>query len=118
MKEHGGFEHNSQALRIVDLLESPYPGRRGLNLTYETRSSLLKHGAKSAGSTADDGQLELWRRARAEARRKYPSASERELLRPTIQAEAKRAASCASCSRNCARRRPASGATPVTTSRG
>ena len=32
MKEFGGFEHNRQTLRIVDLLEHPYPGFMGLNL--------------------------------------------------------------------------------------
>ncbi|MDP6381241.1 MAG: dNTP triphosphohydrolase, partial [Phycisphaerae bacterium] len=25
MKAHGGFEHNSHALRVVDVLENPYP---------------------------------------------------------------------------------------------
>ena len=49
MQEHGGFEHNVQALRIVDLIERPYPGRPGLNLTYETRASILKHGPDRAG---------------------------------------------------------------------
>lgn len=39
----GGFEHNSQSLRIVDLLEHPYPGFAGLNLMYETRLGLAKH---------------------------------------------------------------------------
>jgi dGTPase len=43
MEEHGGFEHNSQGLRVVDLLENRYPGFRGLNLTYEVRESILKH---------------------------------------------------------------------------
>ncbi len=43
MKPYGGFEHNSQALRIVDLLEHPYPDFRGLNLMYETRLGLAKH---------------------------------------------------------------------------
>lgn len=43
MVEHGGFEHNSQSLRIVDYLEHPYPSFRGLNLTYETRECLAKH---------------------------------------------------------------------------
>jgi dGTPase len=41
----GGFDHNRQSLRIVDLLEERYPGFRGLNLTCETREGLLKHGA-------------------------------------------------------------------------
>jgi dGTPase len=39
----GGFEHNSQGLRIVDLLEHPYPDFPGLNLMYETRLGLAKH---------------------------------------------------------------------------
>src|SRR5436853_2937538 len=25
MREHGGFEHNRQSLRVVELLENPYP---------------------------------------------------------------------------------------------
>jgi len=41
----GGFEHNSQALRIVDLIEHPYPGFQGLNLMYETRLGLAKHSS-------------------------------------------------------------------------
>jgi dGTPase len=43
MKPFGGFEHNRQALRIVDLLEHPYPDFMGLNLMYETRLALAKH---------------------------------------------------------------------------
>jgi len=44
MKSWGDFDHNRQSLRIVDLLEERYPGFRGLNLTYETREGILKHG--------------------------------------------------------------------------
>lgn len=44
MAEHGGFDHNRQTLRTVDLLEERYPAFRGLNLTAETREGLLKHG--------------------------------------------------------------------------
>jgi dGTPase len=44
MREAGGFDHNRQSLRIVDLLEERYPGFRGLNLAYETREGILKHG--------------------------------------------------------------------------
>ncbi len=54
MKDHGGFEHNVQALRIVDLLESPYPGRQGLNLCLETRESFLKHGPPKQGAVGRD----------------------------------------------------------------
>lgn len=43
MREFGGFEHNLQSLRIVDLLEEGYRTRRGLNLCYETREGILKH---------------------------------------------------------------------------
>ncbi len=43
MKNHGGFEHNLQSLRVVDYLEHPYPEFRGLNLTFELRESLVKH---------------------------------------------------------------------------
>jgi dGTPase len=41
----GGFDHNRQTLRIVDLFEDRYPAFRGLNLTAETREGILKHGA-------------------------------------------------------------------------
>jgi dGTPase len=43
MKDHGGFEHNRQSLRIVDTLERRYVNYRGLNLSFETRSCILKH---------------------------------------------------------------------------
>ena len=43
MKDHGGFEHNRQSLRILDYLEMQYPGFPGLNLTYEVKESILKH---------------------------------------------------------------------------
>jgi dGTPase len=44
MKDDGGFDHNRQSLRIVDLLEDHYPDWNGLNLTAETREGILKHG--------------------------------------------------------------------------
>src|ERR1041384_1709165 len=43
MNEHGGFDHNKQSLRVVDLLENPYPDFPGLNLTFEVREGLQKH---------------------------------------------------------------------------
>ncbi|OHB65559.1 MAG: hypothetical protein A2168_06925 [Planctomycetes bacterium RBG_13_50_24] len=43
MAGSGGFEHNRQTLRIVDLLEHPYPDFTGLNLMYETRLGLARH---------------------------------------------------------------------------
>lgn len=44
MKDHGGFEHNLQGLRIVEKLEVRYPSFPGLNLSYETREGMAKHG--------------------------------------------------------------------------
>lgn len=38
----GGFEHNVQSLRTVDVIEDT-PRRRGLNLTYEVRDGILNH---------------------------------------------------------------------------
>src|SRR5207302_1616299 len=40
MREHAGFEHNRQSLRVVELLEHPYPKFPGLNLTSEVREGL------------------------------------------------------------------------------
>jgi dGTPase len=45
MTDFGGFEHNRQSLRVVDLLEHPYPSFAGLNLMYETRLGLAKHSS-------------------------------------------------------------------------
>jgi len=46
MKEFGGFEHNLQSLRVVDMLEQKYAEFPGINLTYETREGILKHCSK------------------------------------------------------------------------
>jgi dGTPase len=45
MAEHGGFEHNRQGLRLVEELEVRYPEFPGLNLTYEVREAIVKHGS-------------------------------------------------------------------------
>jgi dGTPase len=47
MREHGGFEHNLQSLRVVDALEERYPEFDGLNLTFETREGILKHCSRA-----------------------------------------------------------------------
>jgi dGTPase len=100
MREHGGFEHNRQARRIVDTIERKYPGFPGLNLTAEVRDSLLKHGdaqlcleAQAVDAAdriaynthdVDDGltsgiidedalaEVSLWRDALHEVTRRYP----------------------------------------------
>ena len=43
MSEYGGFEHNLQSLRVVDMLEEKYAAFNGLNLSFETREGILKH---------------------------------------------------------------------------
>jgi dGTPase len=43
MGNYGGFDHQRQTMRIVELLEQRYPGFPGLNLTYEVREGLVKH---------------------------------------------------------------------------
>ena len=45
MQGHGGFEHNLQSLRVVDVLEERYAAFDGLNLCFETREGILKHCA-------------------------------------------------------------------------
>ena len=45
MRDHGGFDHNRQSVRVVELLEDPYPNFPGLNLTFEVREGLRKHRA-------------------------------------------------------------------------
>ncbi|QWK20908.1 deoxyguanosinetriphosphate triphosphohydrolase [Thermus antranikianii] len=48
MRDHGGFEHNAQALRILTQLEVRYPGFKGLNLTHEVLEGIATHEAAYA----------------------------------------------------------------------
>jgi dGTPase len=43
MKHHGGFDHNTHGLRVVDVLEERYPDFPGLNLSLETRCGIIRH---------------------------------------------------------------------------
>lgn len=57
MKPYGGFEHNLQSLRVVDVLEQRYGAFDGLNLTFETREGILKHcSLKNARTLGDIGE--------------------------------------------------------------
>src|SRR5438270_5768551 len=56
MRDHGGFEHNRQSLRVVELLENAYPDFPGLNLTFEVREGLQKHD-RSAGFPSLEAQI-------------------------------------------------------------
>jgi len=54
MRDFGGFEHNLQSLRVVDLLEKKYAEFSGLNLMFETREGILKHCAKKNAAELGD----------------------------------------------------------------
>jgi dGTPase len=57
MRSHGGFEHNLQSLRVVDLLEQRYAAFDGLNLCFETREGILKHcSVRQAEQLGDVGE--------------------------------------------------------------
>src|SRR5512140_837736 len=57
MKPHGGFEHNLQSLRVVDVLEQRYAAFDGLNLCFETREGILKHcSLQNARMVGDVGE--------------------------------------------------------------
>jgi dGTPase len=43
MSPYGGFDHNIQTLRIVNILETKYYNFKGLNLSFETIDGLVKH---------------------------------------------------------------------------
>ncbi len=63
MRDHGGFEHNLQSLRVVDELEEKYAAFPGLNLTFESREGILKHcSARNAAQLGELGQRFLERR--------------------------------------------------------
>ncbi len=57
MKDYGGFEHNLQSLRVVDVLELRYAAFDGLNLCFETREGILKHcSVKNAQKLGEIGE--------------------------------------------------------------
>jgi dGTPase len=63
MRGYGGFEHNLQSLRVVDVLEQRYGAFDGLNLTFETREGILKHcSRKNARMLGEIGERFLRRR--------------------------------------------------------
>ena len=57
LQSEGGFNHNEQALRICELIESGYPDFPGLNLTYEVlegqRHRTEKRFVTGRATTAD-----------------------------------------------------------------
>src|SRR3954451_23430857 len=58
LQKEGGFNHNAQALRICELLESGYPEFPGLNLSLEVLEGQEHRATKSAGSEHNSGQTQ------------------------------------------------------------
>jgi dGTPase len=58
MRDHGGFNHNAQSLRIVEQLERRYADFPGLNLTWEVREGIVKHTTAYDASDARDYEPE------------------------------------------------------------
>ena len=115
MREHGGFEHNRQSLRVVELLENAYPDFPGLNLTFEVREGLQKHERKDGfpsleaqiADLADEityyshdlddavdfeiltevqlAENEVWKRSQRDVLERYPDAREPELHKLIIR---------------------------------
>lgn len=54
MRAHGGFEHNRQTLRILEVLERRYPQFPGLNLTWEVREGIIKHRPDADGQAPEE----------------------------------------------------------------
>ena len=53
LADAGGFDHNAHTVHIVTLLETPYPGFDGLNVSWEALEGLAKHnGPVDAASWA------------------------------------------------------------------
>lgn len=59
MKDHGGFDHNRQSLRIVTRLEQRYQDFPGLNLTWEVREGIVKHESEYDVADAREYDVEL-----------------------------------------------------------
>jgi dGTPase len=59
MRDHGGFDHNRQSLRIVTHLERRYPQFEGLNLTWEVREGMVKHETEYDVADAQGYEPEL-----------------------------------------------------------
>lgn len=53
MQPYGGFEHNLQSLRVVDVLETRYAQFDGINLCFETREGILKHCSQKHAQALD-----------------------------------------------------------------
>lgn len=65
MRDHGGFNHNHQSVRIVTELEQRYPDFSGLNLSWEVLEGMIKH--ETDYDTADASEYDPHLRGHLEA---------------------------------------------------
>lgn len=54
----GGFRHNVQSLRVVEVLEST-PSRKGMNLTFEVKDGILNHSGSLPAATLEGQVVKL-----------------------------------------------------------
>ena len=47
LQDHGGFDHNLQGLRQVEIREDRYPDIPGLNLSWEVREAFVQHSGRA-----------------------------------------------------------------------
>lgn len=59
MAGQGGFDHQRQTMRIIEVLEQRYATFPGLNLSYEVREGLVKHDTDYDESNAEGYQPHL-----------------------------------------------------------
>jgi dGTPase len=59
LREHGGFNHNAQALRICERLETRYPRFPGLNLTWEVLEGQQQRASKTSIQVQQSPLLEV-----------------------------------------------------------
>ena len=69
LADHGGFDHNAQALRVVTSLEHRYPEFDGLNLTWEALEGIVKHNGPLTGPGRGPGRALPRKRASGRYRR-------------------------------------------------
>jgi dGTPase len=84
MSDHGGFDHNHQSLRVVELLETTYPNFPGLNLTFEVREGLMKHedvyeAEELAGRAIDTEEPDTYSSRKPALRRYYSPSLEAQI---------------------------------------
>ncbi len=88
MADHGGFDHNSHALRIVTELERRYADFDGLNLTQPTLAGLVKHNGPLLDAAGAPTERYRERGVPAAILRLRPPPAARPRLHASLEAQA------------------------------